>query len=109
MNCVDYFFGNTSGFEKDLLLGSQEPISYQSVYEKVLSLAYFLNQDIGTGKNILLVSQNSSFFIIAYLGILKSGNICIPLNPTIEQSNFDYIVNRTKSEIGFISDLARKK
>lgn len=109
MNCVDYFFENTAGFEKDLLLGAQEPTTYQTVYEKILSLAHFLNQDIGTGKNILLVSQNSSFFIIAYLGILKSGNICIPLNTTIEQNNLDYIVNKTKSEIGFISDLARKK
>lgn len=109
MNCVDYFFENTSSFKKKLLLGTQETISYQTIFERSVCLAYFLNQKVGKGKNILLVSQNSSFFIIAYLGILKSGNICIPLNPTIEQNNLDYIINKTKSEIWFISDLAKKK
>ena len=109
MNCFDYFFENTSSLKKDLILESQETNSYQTIFERSLSLAYVLNQRVGKGKNILLVSQNSSFFITVYLGILKSGNICIPLNPTIEQGNFDFIVNKTKSEIGFISDLAKKK
>lgn len=109
MNCVDYLFENTDSFKKDLIIGTQETISYELIFQKALCLACFLNQKIGTGKSIPLVSQNSSFFIIAYLGILKSGNICIPLNPSIEQNNFDFILDKTKSEIGFISDLAKKK
>lgn len=40
---------------------------------------------------------------------MKSGNICIPLNPAIEQGNVDFIINKTKSEFGFISELAKKK
>ena len=109
MNCVDYLFENTYSFNKNLLLGTQEALSYQMIFERSYSLASFLNQKVGTGKSILLVSQNSMFFIIAYLGILKSGNICIPLNPAIEQENLDFIINNTKSKLGFISDLARKK
>ena len=111
MNCIDYFFENTNSLKKNLLLGTQksESLSYQAIFERSFSLASFLNQQVGTRKNILLVSQNSMFFIIAYLGILKSGNICVPLNPTIEQENFDYIITKTKSSFGFISDLAKKK
>ena len=109
MNCVDYFFENTYSIKKNLLLGPQENKSYQTIFENTLSLASFINQKVGTGKRIVLVSQNSSFFIVAYLGILKSGNICIPLNPSIEQSTFDFIINKTASEIGFISELAKKK
>lgn len=109
MNCVDYLFENTYSLNKHLLLGIQETKSYQAIFEQSLSLASFLNQNVGTGKRIPLVSQNSSFFIVAYLGILKSGNICIPLNPSIEQSTFDYIIAKTNAEIGFISELAKKK
>jgi acyl-CoA synthetase (AMP-forming)/AMP-acid ligase II len=109
MNCVDYLFENTYLYNKDLLLGIQETKSYQTVFEQSLSLAAYLNQHVGTGKRIPLVSQNNSFFIVVYLGILKSGNICIPLNPSIEQSTFDYIIGKTNSEIGFISELSKKK
>ena len=35
--------------------------------------------------NIILASPNSSFFLIVYLAILKSGNICVPLNPATEE------------------------
>lgn len=109
MNCVDYLFENTSTFRKDLIIGTEESISYQLIFESSLRLACYLQSKIGTGKSILLISSNSSFFIIAYLGILKSGNICIPLNPTIEQKNFDFILNKTKCDLGFISGLALKR
>lgn len=109
MNCVDYLFENTAWFDKNLLLGTQETLSYQAVFERSVSLAGFLNQKVGTGKCILLVSQNNLFFIIAYLGILKSGNICIPLSPTIEQESLEFIIRTTNPALGFISDLAKKK
>lgn len=109
MNCVDYLFENTSEFHKDLVIGTQETISYQSVFESSYLLAGFLQEKIGTGKSILLVTQNSSFYIIAYLGIIKSGNICIPLNPSIEQNNFDFILKKTKCKLGFISNVVAKR
>lgn len=109
MNCVDYLFENTHLYSKSLILGNSEDITYHTIYERIVSLSSFLNDKIGTGKNVILLSQNCSFFIIAYFAILKSGNICIPLNPAIEQSNLDYILNESESKIGFISELARKK
>ena len=109
MNCIDYLFENSAFLSKDLILGPQETISYKTISESYLGLAGYLQNEIGTGKNILLISPNSSFFIIAYLSILKSGNICIPLNPSIEQNNLDFIIEQTKSGIGFISESVLKK
>ncbi|MDP3914544.1 MAG: AMP-binding protein [Bacteroidota bacterium] len=109
MNCVDYLFEHTSSLKKNLIFGSQENISYQEIYESSSQVARYLHKRIGQGNCIMLISQNSSFFIIAYLGILKSGNICIPLNPSIEQNNFSYIQNKTKCSLGFFSKLVLKK
>lgn len=109
MNCFDYMFEKTATLQKDLIIGAGETISYFSVYEKSCQLADHIYKRIGVGNNILLISQNSSFSIIAYLGILKSGNICIPLNPTIEQRNFDFIINKTNSRIGIVSSPVLKK
>jgi len=109
MNCFDYFFENTRTLEKDLIPGSRESTSYQSVYERSGRLACFLQEKVGNGKNILLVSQNNLLFIIAYLAILKSGNTCIPLNPETEQDNLNFILKKTQSSFGFFSDFALSK
>ena len=104
MNIVDFLFENSSNFEKDLILGTKESESFKSVFEKSSKLAMYLRNKLGEDKNILLIASNSIFFIIAYLGILKSGNICIPLNPGIEQEGFEFIKGKTKSSTGFCSE-----
>lgn len=109
MNCFDYFFERTRTLEKDLIAGSRDSTSYHSIYDKSLKLAAYLNEKLGRGQNILLVSQNNLFFVLAYLGILKSGNTCIPLNPETEQDNLNFIIKKTKSGLGFFSDFALSK
>jgi len=101
MNIFDYFFINLKDLKKDFILGPAEQISYSQIYEKGLKLAHYLNKEIGENQKIILISQNSVFFLIAYLGIMKSGNVCVPLNPVIEQENLDFILNTTKSKYVF--------
>ena len=48
------------------------------------------------------MSHNSVFFLIAYLGIMKAGNVCVPLNPLIEQENLDYIIKTTNCKYFFV-------
>lgn len=109
MNCFDYLFENTHALNKDLIIGNMESSSYQSIYKASLSLAYYLNETVGKGQNIPLISHNSHFFVVAYLAILKSGNVCIPLNPEIEQANLKYIIDVTNAKIGFFSEVVSKK
>ncbi|MBN2482270.1 MAG: acyl--CoA ligase [Bacteroidales bacterium] len=91
MNAFDYFFELSKNLEKDFVLGSREIVSFSRLYNDCMRLAGYLQATYGENKNILLLSPNSLFFITAYLAIIKSGNIVIPLNPEIEQTNFDYI------------------
>jgi len=102
MNIFDYLFSVSKNLNKDFILGPAEQISYSQIFEKGLKLANYLNKEIGENQNIILISHNSIFFLIAYLGIMKSGNICVPLNPVIEQENLDFILNTTKSKYVFI-------
>lgn len=109
MNCFDYLFENTHSFQKTILLGDHVNISYEEVFEKSLLLANYIHEKLGMGNNIILVSENSYFFITAYLAIIKSGNVCVPLNPSIEQENLEFIVAKTRSPLGFISEFALRK
>jgi len=109
MNVVDFLFENSYILEKNLVLGTKESKSFKSIFEESSKLANYLRNKLGQDKKILLMAHNSSFFIVAYIGILKSGNICIPLNPGIEQEGFEFIKEKTKSTIGFISETVRSR
>lgn len=109
MNVYDYFFHCSKELNKDFLLGPSEQISYSLLHEKGLKLAQYLKKELGENNNIILVSQNSVFFIIAYLAIMKSGNVCVPLNPVIEQENLDYIIKATECRTFFVPQRIREK
>jgi long-chain acyl-CoA synthetase len=103
MNIFDYFFNTSQNLEKDFVLGSKDTISFKQLHENSLKLASFIKENVGENQNIILISPNSVFFITAYLGILKSGNVCVPLNYAIEQDNLDFIVNITNCNTVFIN------
>ena len=90
MNAFDYFFEKTADLDKHFLIGKEE-ISFKQLYDSSLILASWIEERVGRNKHIILVSVNNLFFITSYLSIIKSGNICIPLDPGIEKENFHYI------------------
>ena len=103
MNVFDYFFENTKELSKDLVLGPRETISYQKVYSDVQKLAYKLKSEFGENQNLLVLCENSVFSITVYLAILKSGNICVPLNPNIEPENLEKVISKTDSKTAFVN------
>ncbi|OQX72863.1 MAG: AMP-dependent synthetase [Bacteroidetes bacterium 4484_249] len=109
MNIFDYFFQETKDLSKDIVLGPREQISYKTLYRNCLNISNEIVKNYGENNNILILSENSVFFITAYLAILKSGNTCVPLNPNIEKENFENILSRTESQVVFVSKRFEKK
>lgn len=108
MNAIDYFFEKTYQLEKNFLAGREE-ISYRDLYSSSVHLAEWINKTVGTGKHIVLLSVNSLFFIRIYLAIIKSGNICIPLDPGIEKENYRYIHDLTEPRMIFMTREVEKR
>src|SRR5690606_30299123 len=109
MNVFDYLFDSTQNLEKDFVLGPKETISFKKLYEDSLKVASYLKDHVGQDQNIVLISPNSVFFITLYLGILKSGNVCVPLNFSIEQDNLDFIIEATNCRNVFMADTLQSK
>jgi len=103
MNVFDYLFATTQHLEKDFVLGPKETISFKKLHEDSLKIASYLKVNVGQNQNVVLISPNSVFFITVYLGILKSGNVCVPLNFSIEQDNLDFIIEA--SSFGYHIDI----
>lgn len=107
MNVFDYFFSDTKKMKKKFILNEDDRISFEELYNRCLYLAHYLHTKMGENNKIILISSNSLFFITSYLAIIKSGNVCVPLNPTIEQKNFKYIQDATDCRLSFISKKIR--
>ena len=109
MNVFDYFFKTTKDLKKDFVLNRNDSISFKDLYCDSLKVASYLSEKLGKDKNVILVSHNNVFFISVYLGILKSGNVCVPLSFEIEQDNLDHILKITESSMVFASHVVLKK
>jgi len=108
MNATDYFFENTYHLEKPFLVGKEE-ISYRDLYKSYNHLAKWIKGLVGSDKHIMLLSVNNLFFMQIYLAIIKSGNICIPLDPGIEKENFKYIHDLTEPKLVFLTREVEKR
>ncbi len=108
MNAIDYFFENTYQLDKPFLVGKEE-ISYKDLYLSYIHIAEWINRMVGRDKHIILLSVNNLFFLKMYLAIIKSGNICIPLDPGIEKENYRYIHDLTDPKLIFLTRQVEKR
>jgi long-chain acyl-CoA synthetase len=108
MNAFDYFFQKTSKLDKFFLVG-KENLPFKDLYESSLKLGSYIRKEFGRNKNVLLLSVNNQFFLTAYFAIIKSGNVCIPLDPNIEKENLEFISNLTNPVMIFMTRDVEKK
>ncbi len=108
-NAVDFFFSNTSNTDTEFLIGKKESITFRELYTKSILLSNIIRDKYGENNNIILMSPNNLFFIIGYLAIMKSGNTCVPIDPMIESSNFNYIFDQTRPPVIFIDQTLKKR
>jgi acyl-CoA synthetase (AMP-forming)/AMP-acid ligase II len=62
---------------------------------------YLLLRGGQKGDRVLLVSENSLFWVAAYLGILQSGMVCVPLPTSIPAPDLDFIQQNTEARFAF--------
>jgi acyl-CoA synthetase (AMP-forming)/AMP-acid ligase II len=109
MNVFDYFLDDWKGSNKQFVLGPSEQATFKKIHDDSLHLSTWLKNNLGENNRIILISPNSVFFITVYLGIMKSGNVVVPINPVIEQTNLDYISDITEATHAFLSSRIKSK
>ena len=63
---------------------------------------YLVETGCRKGDRVLLVSENSFFWIAAYLGILKAGLVAVPLPNTTPADDLRYILKITAANVALI-------
>src|SRR5947209_5698912 len=57
-------------------------------------------------ERVLLIGENSFFWVAAYLGILRSGLVCVPLSSTISELELGYALQVTEAKFAFLQGSA---
>jgi len=109
MNCVDYLFEHSQQLTKNLVLGPTEQVSYATVWQSVLNLADYLQKEFGQDNKIILIGNNSVFFIQSYLAVMKSGNTCVPLNPNVSDKVLQYVVETCRPPVAFTDEISENR
>lgn len=109
MTFTDYVFQFSKELNKIAVISGEE-LTYKNIYNKVIAVERIL-KDKGLDKKnaALLISENSSFFIQCYFGIIKNGTVCVPVNPNSSIEDIEYIVKSLNIRNIFIQRKLLKK
>jgi long-chain acyl-CoA synthetase len=93
MNFVRYLLETTRDPEKLFILGDHGTSSYADFIQKVEDTTSILFNRYGTMKKILLMADNTPFFIISYLSIIYSGNSAVLVETKIRKTDLTHIID----------------
>jgi long-chain acyl-CoA synthetase len=85
------------------LLTASGEHSYGELRQAATAVADFLIQSgAGKGERILLLSDNSFFWVASYLGTLRAGCVSVPLSPGVSSEDLNLIIGSCAIRMGFI-------
>ncbi|MBW2045881.1 MAG: AMP-binding protein [Deltaproteobacteria bacterium] len=109
MNVVDYLFEKSKYLDKEFVCGIKETIRLGELYKIVNGLANYLKKNYKKGSRIVLCSDNSVFFIVAYLSIIKSNSIVVLTDTRISEKDIESICGKTEASAVFIQKRFQNK
>lgn len=63
-----------------------------------------LSSGRGKGDRVVLISDNSMFWVASYVGILRAGLVCVPLATNIPITDLEHIVRQTQTTTAFVQE-----
>jgi acyl-CoA synthetase (AMP-forming)/AMP-acid ligase II len=87
LNFVRYLLERRPDPERVFVAGDHGTLSYGEFAERLENLSSVLFRRYGSGKRILIMADNTPFFIVSYLSIMNSGNIAIPVETRLNRAS----------------------
>jgi len=85
------------------LLSLGEERSYGELMAGSNAIArYLVSSGARKGECVILLAENNYFWVIAYLGSLLAGMVCVPLAPTIAGADLAHIIESSEAHVVFL-------
>lgn len=104
MNFVNYLLENESDDEKAFILGDHGTLTHAELVRALENVSAVLFKRYGSRKKILIMADNTPFFIISYLSTIHSGNIAIPVETRLNKTNLAEIMTASSLSCAFVQD-----
>jgi len=104
MNFVSYLLEKNHDPEKLFILGDHGSLTYADFGGKLANLSSYLRNRFGSRKKILLMADNTPFFIISYLAIISSGNIAVLVETRISKNDLKSIQDTSALSGALVQD-----
>jgi long-chain acyl-CoA synthetase len=76
---------------------------YRELRETVAKVASWLEtRDVAVGDRVLLVAENTLFFVAAYLGTMKAGAVVVPVAPHASAEEIAQVVESAEPTVAFV-------
>ncbi len=91
-------------------MAMEKALSYGEMYERVLAVARQL-QDFGVqkGDRLAILAENSPFWGVAYLSIVRLGAVAVPILPEMPESDVRHILEQMKVKAVFTTQRQLEK
>ncbi len=77
--------------------------TYGELQMAVTAVANYLHRTgAKKGERVLLIGENSFFWVAAYLGVLRSGLVCVPLPAATSELELGYALQVTEARFAFL-------
>lgn len=107
MTFTDYVFEHSGKLDKTAIIHRQKEISYGELCRGIDTAAGLCGA--GGRESVMIVSENSPLFIKAFYGVIKSGCICVPVNPSAAAEELNYIIDTLEIGKVFAEEKLLKK
>lgn len=82
-----------------------EPITYRELYDSVETLSGWLaEQGIGFGDNVVILSENSPHWAIAYFAVTGMGAVAVPILTEFHSDAIAHIIRHSEAKAVFVSE-----
>jgi fatty-acyl-CoA synthase len=91
--------------DKPAIIFYDTVLSYAQVHEQVLALAGYLQHECGVrrGDRVLLNTQNSPQFIIAFYAIMRADAMVVPVNPMLMTDELQHYVDDSGAKVAIVA------
>ena len=89
---------------RDLNEHGETPYSWSEAQDQVHAVAAALEQRLGAGNSMALLSKNRAHWVLADLAVIASGNISVPLFTTHTATTAQYILEFTDTKVLFLGE-----
>ena len=89
---------------RDLHEEGSDDYSWAQAQQQISAIGAMLEQRVGHGEKMVLLSRNRAHWVMADLAIIASGNVTVSMFTTLPGSTADYIFQLTEAKVIFVGE-----